>query len=219
MTQTENSKTGTKWIVSLALAASLSGCGGGGGDDPDCGGDLAVAVTGGLSCLGTVTKNSPPPPPPAPPPPPPPATGEPPPEKSNRVHMEHFTEFEPNNVMDNANPVSFRSAPATDHIGISVKGTVTQDSDPSDFVIFTPTRTGPFLVYVRRNGETEIAETDSIYIAAYDQSQSTIDATPIGIPTEQILHVEFTAGLAYYVQVNGYNTGTIGFDYELVIID
>ena len=215
MAQTAHSQTGTKWIASLALAASLCGCGGGGGDNQDCGGDLAVAVTGGLSCLGTVTKTSPPPPPP----PPPPATGEPPPEKSNRVHMQHFTEFEPNNVMDNANPVSFRSAPATDHIGISVKGTVTQDTDPTDFVIFTPTRSGPFLVHVRRNGETEIAETDSIYIAVFDQSQSTLDATPVGISTEQILHVEFTAGLAYYVQVNGYNTGAGGFDYELVIID
>ena len=133
--------------------------------------------------------------------------------------MQHFTEFEPNNILDNANPVFFRSAPVSDHIGISVTGSVTRGTDAADFIVFTPTRTGAYLVYLRRDGETEIAVSDEVYIAAYDQAQSTIDATPLGTMTEQAIHIEFTAGLAYYVEVNGYNTATSGFDYELVIID
>jgi hypothetical protein len=36
---------------------------------------------------------------------------------------------------------------------------------------------------------------------------------------EQRLVVELTAGLAYYVEVNGYNTASMRYDYKLVIID
>ena len=218
MTPSTKSRTFPKWAASLALAASLSGCGGG-GDSEDCGGDWAVALTGGLSCLGKVTRTSPPPPPPPPPPPAQPPTTEPPPEKSNRVHMQHFDEFEPNDILDNANAVFFRSAPATDHIGIAVQGSTGKDTDKADFFVFTPTRTGPYLVYVRHEGDDDIAVTDAVFIAAYDQSQSTMEATPLGTVAEQILTVEFTAGLAYYVEVNGYNSATSGFNYELVIID
>ena len=220
MSLTQRIKTATSRAVSLAFAIVLAGCGGGSEESPDCGGDFAVAVTAGLSCFGTVTTPSPPPPATPPPssPPPPPAPEEPP-ERTNRVHMQHYDEFEPNDIHDNANPVAFGTAPVTDHIGISVTGTATQDADPADFFVFTPTRTGPYLVYLRRSGETEIAATDEVYIAAYDQSQSTIDATPIGTVAEQVVQVDLTAGLAYYVEINAYNTGVDGFDYELVIID
>ena len=53
----------------------------------------------------------------------------------------------------------------------------------------------------------------------YDQSQSTIASTPLGSVVKQQLGVDLLAGLAYYVEVNGYNTGPSTVDYKLVLID
>jgi hypothetical protein len=53
----------------------------------------------------------------------------------------------------------------------------------------------------------------------YDQSQSTVAGTPVGSIETQHLGIDLVAGLAYYVEVNGYNTGSTGEDYRLVIID
>ena len=58
-----------------------------------------------------------------------------------------------------------------------------------------------------------------MYIAVYDQSQTTIASTPIGTVARQIFTVDLTAGLAYYVEINGYNTGPDSFAYKLVVVD
>jgi len=197
---------------------TLAACGGS-AEDTQCAPVVAI-VTLGFGCLGNVTVTSPPPPPPpvnpspASPPPPPP-----PPPSSNVVRMTFHVEYEPNNTLDNANPVNFRSAAADEHIGIDITGAVTQADDVADFFIFTPPRTGQFLMYLCADTCTESLQSDEIYLMVYDQSQTTLTSTPVGAVETQRLSVDLVAGLAYYVEVNGYNTGTTTTDYKLVIID
>jgi hypothetical protein len=132
--------------------------------------------------------------------------------------MNFHTEYEPNNTPDNANPVSFRSAAPDEHIGIDITGAVNQDDDVADFFIFTPPRTGHFLVYLCADTCSDSLQSDALYLMVYDQSQSTVASTPVGAVETQHLGVDLVAGLAYYVEVNGYNAGAAGTGYKLVII-
>ena len=133
--------------------------------------------------------------------------------------MSFHVEYEPNSTLDNANPVSFRSAAADEHIGIDITGTVNQADDAADFFIFTPPRTGHFLVYLCAETCTESLQSDAVYLMVYDQSQTTLASTPVGAVETQHLGVDLVAGLAYYVEVNGYNSGPTTADYRLIIID
>lgn len=197
---------------------TLAACGGGSEDETQCPAVVAV-LTMGLGCLGTVTVTSPPPAPPpvttppaSPPPPPPPPS-------SNVVRMNFHTEYEPNNTLDNANPVNFRTASPDEHIGIEITGAVNQGEDPEDFFIFTPPRSGLFLIYLCADTCSDTLRSDAVYFMVYDQSQSTVASTPVGTVETQRLAVDLVAGLAYYVEVNGYNTGVGSQEYKLVIID
>ncbi len=60
---------------------------------------------------------------------------------------------------------------------------------------------------------------DAVYIMIYDQNQTTIASTSVGSIVPQELAANLTSGLAYYVQVQGYNTGQGRYDYRLVIVD
>ena len=207
-------------LGALLAMTTLAACGGGSSDDEmECSALVAV-LTAGLGCLGTVTVTSPPPPPPPVNPPPPSSPPPPPsPPSSNIVRMSFHVEYEPNNTLDNANPVSFRSAAPEEHIGIDITGAVNQDDDQADFFIFTPPRSGQFLVYLCSDTCADSLQSDQVYLMVYDQSQSTIAGTPVGTFETQRLSVDLVAGLAYYVEVNGYNTGSTAEDYKLVIID
>jgi len=209
--------TALQRIGTLVALTGLAACSSS-DDGPQCSPFVAV-LTMGLGCLGTVTVTSPPippPPPPAsPPPPPPPAS----PPGSNIVVISRHAEYEPNNTLDNANPVQFRSAAADEHIGLEITGTVTRTADASDFFVFTPPRSGAFLVYLCADTCGEPLQSDAVYLMVYDQSQSTIASTSMGGMQVQQLSVELVAGLAYYVEVNGYNTGASTLDYKLVVID
>ncbi len=198
----------------LLAMATLAACGGA-EEEMQCSQVVAV-LTAGLGCIGTVTVTSPPPPPANPPPanPPPPQ-----PPGSNVVRMEYHDEYEPNNTLDNANPVGFRAAAPDEHIGIDISGSVDGVDDPADFFILSPPRSGHFLVYLCADTCAESLQTDRVYLMVYDQSQSTVAGTPLGSVETQHLGVDLVAGLAYYVEVNGYNTGSTREDYRLVIID
>ena len=203
-------------LSALLAMTTLAACGGSGAEEQSQCPALVAVMTAGLGCLGNVTVTSPPPPagpPPASPPPPPP-----PPPGSNVVRMQFHVEYEPNDTLDNANPVSFRSASQDEHIGIDITGAVNQADDTADFFIFTPSRSGRFLVYLCTETCTEPLQSDEVYLMVYDQSQSTVASTPIGAFEMQHLGVDLVAGLAYYVEVNGYNTGSSAQDYRLVII-
>jgi len=203
----------------LPIFASLAGCGGGGDSGTQvCMLFLIIPVPCGASS-----------PPSPPPPPPPPTTGSGGDGGSgsggtggggNRaLVIRRFAEFEPNSTMDNANNVQFSPAPSDASAAVEITGTVKQDDDPADFFIFTPIRSDTFAVYLCAETCTEQVEGDSVYIAIYDQAQTTIASTPIGTVAKQIITADLTAGLAYYVEINGYNTGPDGFAYKLIVVD
>ena len=192
----------------LMVLAALAACGGSEDEQP-CSQTLAV-LTAGLCLLGEVTYSSTS------------TSGSssiPPPPSSNTVVMRRVVEFEPNSTLDNANPVAFRNATADKHIGIEITGSVSQTDDSSDFFILSPPRSGHFLVYLCDESCGETLHSEQVYLMVYDQSQSTIASTPLGSVVKQQLGVDLLAGLAYYVEVNGYNTGPSPVDYKLVLID
>ena len=192
----------------LMVLAALAACGGS-EDEQRCSQTLAV-LTAGLCLLGEVTYSSTS------------TSGSsstPPPPSSNTVVMRRVVEFEPNSTLDNANPVAFRNATADKHIGIEITGSVSQTDDSSDFFILSPPRSGHFLVYLCDESCGEALHSEQVYLMVYDQSQSTIASTPLGSVVKQQLGVDLLAGLAYYVEVNGYNTGPSPVDYKLVLID
>lgn len=210
----------SRWIFRalwLPLIATLAACGGGG----DEGGDTQICLV--LLIIPTTCTSSS-----APPPPPPASTtgaGETGAANNggNNTHravvVNFFQEFEPNNTMDNANAVNFPGAASDTSAAVEITGSVEQDEDGADFFIFTPLRSDTFLVYLCLDTCSEQVEGDEVYIAVYDQSQTTIASTPVGTASRQFLSAELVAGLAYYVEINGYNTGPAAFDYKLVVID
>lgn len=204
-------------LGALLAMTTLAACGGSGSEEETQCPALVAVMTAGLACLGNVTVTSPPPPP-SPVSPPPASPPPPPPPGSDVVRMQFHVEYEPNNTLDNANPVSFRSATQDEHIGIDITGAVNQADDKADFFIFTPPRSGHFLVYLCTETCTDALQSDEVYLMVYDQSQSTMASTPVGARETQRLGVDLVAGLAYYVEVNGYNTGASAEDYKLVII-
>jgi len=138
---------------------------------------------------------------------------------SNTVRVTRSNEWEPNNLLDNANLVAFPSVSGGDHAAIEITGSVQDDTDPSDFFIITPPTSGDYLVYLCLESCTDHPIDDAAYLMVYDQSQTTIASTPVGIESEKFLSVSLTAGLAYYVEVNGYDTVQMPYDYKLVIIN
>ena len=122
-------------------------------------------------------------------------------------------EFEPNNVLDNANIVIFTGA--TD--GVALNGSVQNIDDVSDYFIFTPTSSGSHRIYLCADTCNQSREDDAAYIMVFDQNQTTIAGTPIGTIAQQEIAADLTAGFAYYVQVNGYNAGGEDYDYRLVV--
>ena len=135
------------------------------------------------------------------------------------VAMAHVNEFEPNSELDNANPLSFPVQGANDAVGVEVLGTVSDSGDGSDFFVFSPPTTGLYLVYLCADTCTEQVVDDAVYIAAYDQSQTTVASTSMGAVERQRLSVEFAAGLTYYVGVNAVGTAGAEYAYRLVIIN
>lgn len=140
-------------------------------------------------------------------------------EDSRPVVINQIDEFEQNNTLDNANVVQFLSASYDNAVGIEISGSVAQQADAADFFIFTPDRSAQYDIYVCGENCDEVVEDDAVYIMIYDQFQTTIDSTPVGTIAEQTVTAELTAGLAYYVEVSGYNTGPVAYPYQLLIKD
>ena len=134
------------------------------------------------------------------------------------VEVNRFDEYEPNNSLDNANPVELPTVSADVSAAFEIDGQLGVAEDDSDFFIFVAPRTDLYLVYLCEETCSEHPVDDEVYLMVYDQSQTTIASTPMGYPTEQFLAVELQAGLAYYVEINAYNTTDV-YDYKLVVID
>jgi hypothetical protein len=121
-------------------------------------------------------------------------------------------EYEPNNVLNNANIVSLSS-------DVQLEGSVRSNDDASDFFVFTPTRSGTHTILLCGDNCDAGVEDDAAYIMIYDQNQTTIAGTPIATVASQQVTTELTAGMAYYVEVNGYNAVAFDYEYRLAITD
>ena len=122
------------------------------------------------------------------------------------------TEYEPNNILNNANIVSL---PA----GSQLEGSVSSTDDASDFFIFTPTRTGTHTILLCGDTCDAAIEDDAAYVMIYDQNQTTIASTPVATIASQEITTELTAGFAYYIEVNGYNATAFDYDYRLAVVN
>ena len=134
------------------------------------------------------------------------------------ANIGQFSEYEPNNLLDNANIVTIPGGTADKSTSLHLSGTVQGTHDVADFFVFTPARSGAHLIYLCADTCDESREDNSAYIMIYDQNQTTVASTPVGTMTRQEFAVDLTAGLAYYVEVNGYGTAD-RYDYRLAIID
>ena len=113
-----------------------------------------------------------------------------------------FTEHEPNGSLDNANVLTIN--------GSIVEGSVQKGIDASDFFIFTPAQTGEYTIDF-------VADVEVGYVVIYDQSQTTIASTSIGDGAEQNMTADLVAGMAYYIEVNGYSADVTPERYLLSI--
>lgn len=134
-------------------------------------------------------------------------------------NLQAVGEYEPNNILNNANVVSLPLANSNTATGLRFEGSVDASDDAADFFIFTPSRSGKHTILLC--GETCEAgiEDDSAYIMIYDHNQTTIAATPIGTVASQEVTAELTAGMAYYVEINGYNAGAANYEYRLAVLN
>jgi hypothetical protein len=132
------------------------------------------------------------------------------------ANLDQSSEYEPNNLLDNANIVTIPDGSADKSASLHLRGTVQGTHDVADFFVFTPTRSGAHLIYLCADTCDESLEEDSAYIMIYDQSQTTIASTPVGTIARQEFAVDLTAGFAYYIEVNGYATAD-RYDYQLAI--
>lgn len=128
-------------------------------------------------------------------------------------------EYEPNNVLDNANIVTFPTVASGAPSGLEFNGSVQRTDDAADYFIFTPNRSGPHRIYLCADTCNDSLEDDAAYIMIYDQNQTTIAGTPIGTIARQEITADLTAGFAYYVEINGYNAAADRYDYRLVVAD
>ena len=217
----------TKTILRVAMLAMMAGLAGCGDDDKETTQICLVLLILPVPCSAGTASTPSPEPTPAPPPA---STGE----ETNTsggndtggnntgprpLTINRTTEFEPNSTLDNANVVQFLTAPLTHSVGIDISGSVQESVDDSDFFIFTPDRSDRHAIYLCAETCGQFLEDDSVHIMLYDQSQTTIVGTPVGTIVEQVVSAELTAGLAYYVEVRGHNTGATPYTYQLVIID
>jgi len=131
----------------------------------------------------------------------------------------NFDEYETNSLLENANVVTL-TAESTDSLsGIEIIGSVHAIDDAADYFVLTPNRSSSYDLFLCGENCTDIRQSDAVYLMVYDQSQTTIASTPLGDNVTQKLTVNLAAGLAYYIEVNGYNAVDVVYDYRLVITD
>ncbi len=143
-------------IALLGLALALSGCGGDDKKKKDSGNDcvknpliffLCVIVSGtsapeigpdnGTSSMVSAATDG------------------------ETANLDQASEYEPNNLLDNANVVTFPAASANESTGLRLSGTVQGSSDIADYFVFTPTRSGAHLIYLCADTCDESLEDDS----------------------------------------------------------
>lgn len=138
---------------------------------------------------------------------------------SHSTNIARYTEYEPNNTLENANPVAFPSVSGDTVPGIKITGSVQDTSDVSDYFILTPNQSGLYAIYLCADTCTEHPTDSMVAISVIDQFGMVIAENPLFEESTKILTADLDAGLPYYVQVLAFGTGEQAYPYELVIID
>ena len=138
---------------------------------------------------------------------------------SRSANIAQYAEYEPNNALENANPVAFPSVSGDTVPGIKITGSVQDVSDASDYFILTPNQSGVYAIYLCADTCMEHPTDSMVAISVIDQFGTVIVENPLFDESTKILTADLVAGLPYYVQVIGFDTGDQEYPYELVIID
>ena len=132
-------------------------------------------------------------------------------------------EVEPNDSIQSASPLTFPAQVATELLATDVAGSVESGSgsswDGTDFFIFTPTKSGPYDIYLCNDPLvcTRGTVTNGWALTLSDQNFDPIAGTNRGSIVEQALHLRLNAGLSYYVGVDTFSHPS-NLNYNLTII-
>jgi hypothetical protein len=143
----------------------------------------------------------------------------PPPPESRAVSINHYEEFEPNNIAENANIVEFLPVTGDTLQGIEITGEVETQADDSDYFILTPDRSGLYAIYLCGDLCTEHPTDSMVTLRVLDQFGEVLAENPLYEESTKFLTADFDAGLPYYVQVLGYDSVGEVYPYRLVIIE
>ena len=138
---------------------------------------------------------------------------------SRSANIAQYAEYEPNSTLDNANPVAFPVVSGDTVPGIKITGSVQDVSDASDYFILTPNQSGVYAIYLCADTCMEHPTDSMVAISVIDQFGTVIVENPLFEESTKILTADLVAGLPYYVQIIGFDTGDQEYPYELVIID
>ena len=130
-----------------------------------------------------------------------------------------YSEYEPNDVLDNANPVAFPVVSGDTVPGIEITGVVSDASDESDYFILSPNQSGDYAIYLCRDTCTEHPTDSMVAIRIIDQFGNVIAGNPIYEESTKFVTAHMDAGIPYYVQILGFDTQGQEYQYRLVIID
>jgi hypothetical protein len=138
---------------------------------------------------------------------------------SHAASIARYAEYEPNNVPENANPVAFPVVSGDTVPGIHITGAVSDVADESDYFILSPNRSGSYAIYLCADTCTEHPTDSMVAIRVIDQFGTVIAGNPLYEDSTKIVTADLDAGIPYYVQILGFDTGDQEYQYELVIID
>ncbi len=187
-------------IAMLVILSGLAACGGGKSDQEQACEDAANGVfpiLNGIECLTGSTGNG---------------TAGKPTDSGATAFLASgpvTAEYEPNGVLDNANPVSIAGA------RVMIEGSIDGGDDRADHFVFAPASSGNYAVYLCSSDCEQTLETDALSLMVLDQTQTTLAGTAIGVNGEQALSIGLDAGMAYYVSVS--SVGATGV-YHLAIV-
>lgn len=138
---------------------------------------------------------------------------------SHPANIARYAEYEPNNALETANPVTFPVVSGDAVPGIEITGAVRDDSDASDTFILSPNRGGLYAIYLCTDTCTEHPTDSMVAIRVIDQFGTVIAGNPLYEESTKIVTAYLDAGIPYYIQIFGFDTHGQEYRYKLVIID
>ena len=138
---------------------------------------------------------------------------------SRSASIAKYAEYEPNDLLENANPVAFPIVSGDTVPGIKITGAVRDVSDESDYFVLSPNQTGLYAIYLCADTCTEHPTDSMVAIRVIDQFGTVIAGNPLYEESTKIVTAGLDAGLPYYVQIFGFDTQEQEYQYTLVIID